>query len=270
MYRSWPKYSVFHCNTVKERGMKTILVVGKLNETVKDLNAYLSKWYKVQVSSESAQVFGGMMKVVHPDLVLVSLIGMGDVQRDIFNVMEMQYPDIPVVTIGTEGERRNFLRFFENSQFENLIRPIDNADVEKAIAKRLELDPVTRGGHDEDNRPSILVVDDNAATLRSIKTMLDDEFDVTLATSGMKAMTMIGKRRPDLILLDYEMPVCDGKQTLEMIRSEEDIADIPVVFLTGVNDRQHIQAVLALKPSGYMLKPAVRETLVAAIKKALA
>ncbi len=250
--------------------MKTILVVGKLNDTVKDLNMYLSKWYKVQVSSESAQVFGGMMKVVHPDLVLISLIGMGDVQRDIFNVMEMQYPDIPVVTIGTEGERRSFLKFYENTQFENLIRPIDNADVEAAVAKRLEIDTAARTGAGEGALPSVLVVDDNAATLRSIKTMLDDDFDVTVATSGMKAMTMIGRKRPDLILLDYEMPVCDGRQTLEMIRGEEEIADIPVIFLTGVNDRQNINAVLALKPSGYLLKPAVKETLIAAIRKALA
>ena len=105
--------------------------------------------------------------------------------------------------------------------------------------------------------------------LRSIKAMLDEEFDVQVAPSGMKAMTLIGRKKPDLILLDYEMPVCDGRQTLEMIRSEEDIADIPVIFLTGVNDREHISAVLALKPSGYMLKPAVKEKLVEAIHKAI-
>ena len=82
-------------------------------------------------------------------------------------------------------------------------------------------------------------------------------------------MTAIGKKRPDLILLDYEMPVCDGRQTLEMIRADADLMDIPVIFLTGVSDRAHIEAVLGLKPAGYLLKPPIREKIVEAIEKAL-
>ena len=54
--------------------------------------------------------------------------------------------------------------------------------------------------------------------------------------------------------LDYEMPVCDGRQTLEMIRSEEEIADIPVVFLTSRGDAESVKNVMALKPKGYLLK----------------
>lgn len=82
-------------------------------------------------------------------------------------------------------------------------------------------------------------------------------------------MTSIGKKRPDLILLDYEMPVCDGKMTLEMIRADEDLTSIPVVFLTAVNDRANIEAVLKLKPAGYFLKPPVKGRLLAEIEKIL-
>lgn len=60
--------------------------------------------------------------------------------------------------------------------------------------------------------------------------------------------------RPDLVLLDYEMPICDGKQTLEMIRSDRDIADIPVMFLTSRSDKDSVKNVKALKPEGYLLK----------------
>ena len=70
-------------------------------------------------------------------------------------------------------------------------------------------------------------------------------------------------------MLDYEMPVVDGKQTLEMIRAENDIANIPVVFLTGVSDREHIEAVISLKPAGYMLKPPVKAKILEAIAKAI-
>ena len=60
--------------------------------------------------------------------------------------------------------------------------------------------------------------------------------------------------RPDLILLDYEMPVCDGKQVLEMIRAESEFSNVPVFFLTGKNDRESVLSVSALKPEGYLLK----------------
>ena len=115
----------------------------------------------------------------------------------------------------------------------------------------------------------ILVVDDNGSTLRTMKAMLEGEYEVAIAISGAQAMTSIGKKRPDLILLDYEMPVCDGRMTLEMIRADDDMKDIPVVFLTAVNDRANIEAVIKLKPAGYFLKPAVKDKLIAEIEKIL-
>ncbi len=115
----------------------------------------------------------------------------------------------------------------------------------------------------------ILLVDDNAVQLRVLREILKEQYDVQMATSGMKALMMIAKRLPDLIILDYDMPVCDGKMTLEMIRDVEEAKDIPVVFLTGIHDKEHIQAVLDLHPAGYLLKPAKKETLFETIEKIL-
>lgn len=107
----------------------------------------------------------------------------------------------------------------------------------------------------EEKKYTILVVDDSAIMLRTMKTMLESEYNVMLATSASKAMIAMGKQKPDLIILDYEMPICDGKMALEMIRAEEELADIPVFFLTGIADEDHIKSVLNLHPEGYFLKP---------------
>ena len=64
-----------------------------------------------------------------------------------------------------------------------------------------------------------------------------------------------------MIFLDYNMPVCDGRQTLKMIREFEPAKNIPVVFLTGIGDKAHIEMVLKLNPAGYLLKPVKQETL---------
>ena len=68
------------------------------------------------------------------------------------------------------------------------------------------------------------------------------------------AIKAIATNRPELVLLDYEMPIVDGKQVLEMIRSEHDFADIPVIFLTSREDQESKEAAMALKPEGYLLK----------------
>lgn len=65
----------------------------------------------------------------------------------------------------------------------------------------------------------------------------------------------IGKKRPDLILLDYEMPEMNGKEVLQKLQAEKEYADIPVIFLTSMDNREKVMELLALKPAGYILKP---------------
>ena len=100
----------------------------------------------------------------------------------------------------------------------------------------------------------ILVIDDSGTMLRKIKGWLEDKYSVTLANSGARAMKSLATEIPDLILLDYEMPIVDGGQVLEMIKSDPDYEDIPVIFLTGKSDRETVMKVMALKPAGYLLK----------------
>ena len=77
---------------------------------------------------------------------------------------------------------------------------------------------------------------------------------------------LLGKEIPDLILLDYEMPVCDGVQTLKLIRSEKRFKDIPVFFLTGVDDTEKVKLAVELKPEGYILKSTPQNQIIEKIK----
>jgi CheY-like chemotaxis protein len=90
--------------------------------------------------------------------------------------------------------------------------------------------------------------------LRNLKEWLEDKYQVILANSGAMAIKYLATNRPDLVLLDYEMPVVDGRQVLEMIRTETEFCDVPVIFLTSKNDKESIMKVMALKPEGYLLK----------------
>lgn len=251
--------------------MKNILLIGKLNDIVKNVNMYLSNYFHVQLCSENASIWEGMLKMVKPDLVLISLVGACDIDPSLFYLLSNSYSDIPVITFGTKDECSYFTKFYEETQFENLIRPVGNQDIYLAICRRLKIDETDEvyGADKVPAKKHILVVDDNGTTLRTVKSMLEERFEVSIAISGTQAMTSIGKKRPDLILLDYEMPICDGRMTLEMIRADEDLCEIPVIFLTGVNSREHIEAVLELNPAGYYLKPPVKDVLIAKIEETL-
>ena len=115
----------------------------------------------------------------------------------------------------------------------------------------------------------MLVIDDDPLMLKLIKEYLHENYDVATAVSGKIAYKFLENKTTDLILLDYEMPVENGPMVLENLRQNSELANIPVVFLTGISDKEKIKQALMLKPQGYLLKPIDRETLLGTIEKFL-
>jgi len=103
-------------------------------------------------------------------------------------------------------------------------------------------------------KKKLLIVDDSDTILQFMKKLLQRDYQVDTANSGVSAIRCITLERPDLVLLDYEMPVCDGAQVLQMIRSETAFGDIPVMFLTGRADTNTVNKIIPMRPEGYMLK----------------
>lgn len=106
----------------------------------------------------------------------------------------------------------------------------------------------------ESRKKKILVVDDSKVVCKTMEELLGKDYQVSVASSGLASIRSIILDRPDLVLLDYEMPVCNGMQVLEMIRSEKDLVDLPVIFLTSKVDKESVNKVMKLKPEGYLLK----------------
>ena len=127
-------------------------------------------------------------------------------------------------------------------------RPVNNKELIS------ELNAVVSMGERGTLDKSILVVDDDPTMVRMIKSLLSEKYKVYMANSGMNAITLLLKNQVDLILLDYEMPVVDGAQVLEMLHSETATKDIPVIMLTAKDDKESVMKVLELKPEKYLLK----------------
>ena len=157
---------------------------------------------------------------------------------------------------------KNAIRFIKDRVSGDLVyavyeRPIDNAafvDNVSEMFRKLE---------SGEFRKTVLIVDDDPSYLGLVREWLKGTYKVAMANSGLQAIKWLGKNKADLILLDHEMPVTTGPQVLEMLRSEEETKNIPVIFLTGKGDKESVMAVVALKPEGYFLKTIEREELLA-------
>ena len=148
--------------------------------------------------------------------------------------------------IGSPDEISTFCRYVpKNYVRKALERPLNVKDLLSALEETVV---------DADRRKQVLVVDDDGTYLRSVHDWLSGKYQVVMVNSGMNAITYLGTHTPDLVLLDYVMPVCDGPMVLEMMRSDSNLANIPVIFLTGKSDRDSVNKVLEMRPAGYLLK----------------
>lgn len=167
--------------------------------------------------------------------------------------------NIPVFYLGDDAEdvKKIIPEHVLKSVFK---RPIDVKVTAKIVDEYIK-------DYGKQVKKKVLVVDDSGAMLRNVKGWLGEKYNVILANSGTMAIKYLATDRPDLVLLDYEMPVIDGRQVLEMIRTENEFRDIPVIFLTSKNDRESILKVMELKPEGYLLKTMEPERIVEEVDK---
>ena len=144
----------------------------------------------------------------------------------------------------------------------------DSGQVSAFFQRPIDIDALVENmqklsaSHDEFTRPkSILVIDDDHDFLQVISKWLTPEYKVVTMRSGEEALAYLERVRPDLILLDYEMPELDGYQVLDHVRRNPLTSRVPIIFLTGQNDKNSVMRILQRKPDGYLLKSTCKDEL---------
>jgi len=99
------------------------------------------------------------------------------------------------------------------------------------------------------------LVDDNPVNLKVGRTALQDKYAVLTIPSGDKLLTVLKKNKPDLILLDVEMPEMSGYDVIKQIKADPETRDIPVIFLTGKTDPENERIGRSLGAVDYICKP---------------
>ena len=120
---------------------------------------------------------------------------------------------------------------------------------------------------EQNRRDTVLVVDDQPDSLRLITDTLDSAgLTVLVATSGATALDLLAHVVPDLVLMDAVMPGMDGFQTTAKIKSNPATAHVPVIFMTGLTESEHVVQGFEVGGTDYVRKPVNVDELIARVR----
>lgn len=268
--------------------MKRILFVADFNDTAHCIQEAMLSRYQVQLCSmKNAEDVSHMIRMFRPDMVVVFISCYQNISSKLFYILTIVHAAIPIITIGKKEDTMQYEMLYSKTQYTHLYRPIKNRDIMKCIADRLHITEDENAEHkdipdisnyienedkiknktdiwddaeldneaDADKRKHILLVDNDDEIYNNMKSIIGDRYRVSVAGTELQAMRMLEKDRPDMMFLSYEMPLCEGRIMLEMIRSDEELRKLPVVFLTKIAEKRNIASIIRLKPAGCILKP---------------
>ncbi|MCM1064017.1 MAG: response regulator [Eubacterium sp.] len=271
-----------------------VLLTGNNKTIINEFFTYMDFNFECISTSERYDDIMSHLKYVQPDVFVYCLYQErpDDLKRFVNIERQISDRDIPLVIVGDSEDCEDFAKIAPLLDPLVLQKPISNQNIMNAIINMLQnriRRPVPKGQEapevtlqnaremlsqaetviDENRKKHILIVDDDSRVLRLLKSYLEGRYELATAINGRVALKFLETKSTDLVLLDYEMPTENGAAVLEKIRANEKTKDLPVVFLTGVTEKNKIREVLALKPQGYLLKPVDMEKLSSTIKGVL-
>lgn len=282
--------------------MKRILFVADFNDTAHCIQEAMLSWYQVQLCSmKNAEDVSHMIRMFRPDKVVVFISCYQNISSKLFYILTIVHAAIPIITIGKKEDTMQYEMLYSKTQYTHLYRPIKNRDIMKCIADRLHITEDENAEHkdisdisnyienedkiknktdiwddaelyneaDADKRKHILLVDNDDEIYNDMKSIIGDRYRVSAAGTELQAMRMLEKDRPDMMFLSYEMPLCEGRIMLEMIRNDKELRKLPVVFLTKIAEKRNIASIIRLKPAGCILKPLDKEIVTRIIEKCM-
>lgn len=175
-----------------------------------------------------------------PKIILVNLAGLESSEKI------KTFKNAKIFLLGTQNEINN--SDIKGAEF--FIKPFNANEI------REKLSGISK--NNTETQKTLLLVDDDAVMIRTLREGLSTVYKVIPANSGANALKILERAKPDLILLDYEMPEMNGPQVLERIKNNPATSNIPVMFLTAKTDvkleESHMLKTLPLKEIKEIIK----------------
>jgi len=237
---------------------KKIIYVDDVNYSLVSVKSRLSEFYEIFPADSALKLFE-LLSYFKPDIILLD-VNMPDV--DGYETIKSlksdeRYSDIPVIFVTGNSDRESVVKGLSLGAVDYVIKPFTASKLIESIDNNLN--PRKRKDspfNDEDSgKPCILVVDDVSSMLRAIQYALHDRYKVFILSKSEDVMDFLRNKKPELIILDYLMPVLNGFDLIPLIRALPDYKDTPIIIITTEGTVDHLNEAMSLGASDFIVKP---------------
>jgi putative two-component system response regulator len=237
---------------------KKIIYVDDVNYSLMTVKSRLSEQYEIY-PAESVLKMYEFLEGFKPDLILLD-VNMPDI--DGYEAIkglksDERYSDIPVIFLTGNSDRESVVKGLSLGAADYVVKPFTTSKLVESI--EVHLNPIKKrhsSYEDEnDSKPGVLIVDDVSSMLRAMQYALHDRYKVYVLSKSEDVMDFLRNKIPDLILLDYVMPVLNGFDLIPMIRALPEHKDTPIIIITTEGTQEHVNEAISLGASDFMVKP---------------
>ena len=243
-----------------------ILIVDDVHENLHALMSVLRDDYAILAATSGEKALELARRYPHPDLILldIRMPGMDGYSTLSALKLDPQTANIPVIFVSALNEATDEARGIAMGAVDYLTKPVNPDLLRIRVRNHLELHDIRRNpvmfdiaaSNERKHAPSLLVVDDVPENVHELLEALRDQYRVTVASNGAKALEAIsGPTPPDIVLLDVVMPDMDGYEVCRRIKATATGARIPVIFVTVIDNSQQKVRGFELGAADYITKP---------------
>ncbi len=260
--------------TIKQK----ILIVDDVASNIHLFTSMLKEEFTIVAATNGLKALQIAQKTNKPDLILLDIV-MPDM--DGYEVCKKlkddpSTADIPIIFVTSLNSIADQEKGLTLGGVDYITKPVSKDIVLYRIKTHLKLKNLEQKKQEiikkkdlnmENKTDKILIVDDAPQNIQVMIEILKQDYQVSVATSGLKALEMLNSGlNPDLILLDVLMPEMDGFEVCQNIKKNINFKDIPVMFVTILEDEQDIVKGLNLGAVDYVVKPIEPTILKARVK----
>jgi len=236
---------------------KKIIYVDDVNYSLMTVKNRLGDLYDIFPADSVVKMYE-FLGYFRPDLILMD-VNMPDI--DGYEAIKSlkadeKYAEIPVIFLTGNSDRESVVKGLSLGAVDYVVKPFTSSKLIESIEYHLNAKEREEAGEDVNgNKSSILVVDDVSSMLRAIQYALHDRYKVYVLSKSEDVIDFLRTKKPELILLDYVMPVINGFELIPMIKALPDHKDTPIIILTTEGTQNCVNEAMGLGASDFMVKP---------------
>jgi len=237
---------------------KKIIYVDDIQYSLISVKNRLQGLYDVFTVDSAVKMFD-LLENLTPDLILLD-VNMPYVDGyDAIKTLKADetYSSIPVIFLTGNSDRESVVKGLSLGAVDYIIKPYNSSKLIEIIDNNLndseQKDSSSSGSID--NKPVVLIVDDVSSMLRAMQYALHDRFKVYILSKSQDALDFLRTKKPDLILLDYLMPILNGFDLIQMIRAMPEYEDTPIIIITTEGTMDHVNKAVSIGASDFIVKP---------------